>query len=683
MFDLVVVTAANAAQAKGYRAQLKGRDGFMVIADPGGRRVGSLGATVNLLRKLPEIDGRRILVCHSGGDARRTPGYAAMGKAFVPMRDGRAMLDHIIDEMDKLPARPGILVCCGDVIPYLDASNIRFAPKGVTGVAYPDGPWQARRHGVYVTDGAEGAASGCRPRKVGGFLQKPNVRRGRFLIDTGIMHIDPATAGKMRALPIAGDIYEEFPRLLLEGFASFHVAVAPACRFFHIGSSGELLKLLGRNGRLVDGVEGNPLELAGDNIVTNVPASYGPVRLGKGECLTCLPLEGGEWYPLKYRLADNFKTDGLWERHGLAAKMRTVDHARLLAVRRGQSRAAVEVTAPVRIDFAGGWSDTPPICNELGGTVFNAAVRLDGREPIRVEVRSRRASGVEVRSLDLGKRRVLRSMAEIGDHSDPHDWCALAKAALTVVGYDLSQGPLALTMKSDLPKGSGMGTSSILGACAVKALGKWLRGREPTDDEVCRLVLDLEQEMKTGGGWQDQLGGILPGAKILRSRPGRVQRPKATALAPAENRRLAKFLSSRALLYFTGEKRMARNVLRGVLARYAEDKRWGMSLVRALKSNAERTFRAAKTGDFAAFAAGVNEYWRQKKELDPGSTNDRVESAVARIAPWTEAVSLTGAGGGGFMFVIAKSAAARKRIVTELTTRATVPEAGFYGFDLA
>ena len=109
MFDLVIVTAANAAQARGYRAQLKGRRNFIVIADPGGRRVGSLGATVNALRKISALRGR-VLVCHSGGDARRTPAYAAMGKAFVPLADGRPMLDHIIDEMAKV-ARPGLTVC--------------------------------------------------------------------------------------------------------------------------------------------------------------------------------------------------------------------------------------------------------------------------------------------------------------------------------------------------------------------------------------------------------------------------------------------------------------------------------------------------------------------------------------------------------------------------------------------
>ena len=124
-FDLVVDTAANAAQARGYRAQLKGRKGFLVVPDPGDRRVGSLGATVNVLRKIPNRG--RVLVCHSGGDAKRTPAYAAMGKAFVPMADGRPMLDHIVEEMEKLPSAAGLTVCCGDVIPYLDATRVAFA----------------------------------------------------------------------------------------------------------------------------------------------------------------------------------------------------------------------------------------------------------------------------------------------------------------------------------------------------------------------------------------------------------------------------------------------------------------------------------------------------------------------------------------------------------------------------
>ena len=693
-FDLIVVTAANRAQARGYRAQLRGRANVRVVPDPGDRRVGSLGATVNVLRtyfahpnsqtsKLPNIQTSkhpnfqtpkhpRILVCHSGGDAKRTPAYAAMGKAFVPMRDGRPLLDHIVAEMEKLPAAPGVTVCCGDVIPYLDAAKVAFAPTGVTGVAYPDGPWQAQRHGVYVT------AAGARRvgvRTVSDFLQKPNVRKGTFLIDTGILHIDWETAAKMAKLPVAGDIYEEFPALLLKGFAPFHVSVVPRCDFFHVGSSRELLALLGKDGMLVDGVAAPIRRLGGDNIVTNVPADYGPVSLGKGECLTSLPLGKDAWYHLRYRLDDTFKEDGLWERLALGEKMRRVNHGRLLALR-AAARPTVRVTAPVRLDFAGGWSDTPPICYAEGGAVLAAAVTVDGRRPIEVTVSPRRDRLVKVVSKDLGKRRLIRSAAEIADHHDPHDWCCLAKAALAVTGFAFGSRGIDIVLSSDLPKGSGMGTSSILGAATITALlGAF------DVDRVGALTLKLEQEMQTGGGWEDQFAGMTPGLKMLRSRPGEAQRVRVTPVrVPAATLRE---LKARSLLYFTGQKRMARNVLRRVLGFYAENPHgFGKILIDSVKRSAETAARALARGDLDGFAACVNEYWRDKKLLDAGSTNEKVDDIIDAIRPYAAAVSLAGAGGGGFMYILAKTPADAKRIRRLLEKEPPSPNSRFSAFGI-
>lgn len=669
MFDLVVITAANAAQAKGYRTQIRGRKGFLVVPDPGDRRVGSLGATVNVLRHLPAAvrgkDNARVLICHSGGDAKRTPAYAAMGKAFVPMPDGRPMLDHIVEAMAGLPKRPGVFICCGDVIPRLDYGKVRLAASGVTGVAYPDGPWQAQRHGVYVE----------RKGTVVRFLQKPKVTRGEHLIDTGILHIDWETAGRMKALPVAGDIYEEFPKMLLGGFAPFHVSVVPACEFFHIGSSRELLALLGRNGRLIDACHAPLGKLGGENVVTNVPASYGRVDLAKGECLTSLPLGKSDWYHLKYRIDDTFKEDGLWEKHGLAEKMKTVNHARLLALRKPQTSnlkpSSVRVTAPVRIDFAGGWSDTPPICNAEGGTVLAAAVKLDGRRPIEVVVRERKDKFVKVVSKDLGKRRLLKSAAEIADHHDPHDWCCLVKSALTVTGFEFGSRGLDIVISADLPKGSGLGTSSILGAATIAAL---LGRVDPA--EIGELTLRLEQEMRTGGGWQDQFAGILPGVKIMRSRPGPRQVVAVEALrTPA--------IRERSLLYFTGQKRMARNILRKVLSFYAENPHdFARILVQSLKDNAERCARAVRRGDIRAFADCVNSYWRDKKLLDPGSTNERVDAIIETIAPYADAVTLCGAGGGGFMYILARSAEDARRIRRILQKSPPSKYSCFYDFEI-
>lgn len=674
MFDHIVITAANEAQARGYRAQTKNRHEVKVISDPGGKRVGSLGATVNLLKRL-KLSGR-VLVCHSGGDARRTPGYAAMGKAFVPMKDGRSMFEHIVETMSSLPLpeKGGVLITSGDVLLDFDYSATDFSRPGVTGVAYPDGAFQARRHGVYKT--ASKASSKTGLTDVSGFLQKPKVETGRHLIDTGIMFIDWPTAEKMKTLPISGDIYEEFPKMLLEGFAPFSVNVVKSCAFFHIGSSRELLERLGDGGTYVDCV-GCELELKGGNVVTNVPRGrFKKLSLAKNECFTCIPIGKNDWYDLKYKLDDNFKTDGLWERHALADKMPKVDYPRLLKMRNAKSDGAVTVSAPVRIDFAGGWSDTPPICNIEGGTVLNVAVKLDGKRPIEVVVKPRRDKFVKVVSKDLGKRRILKSAAEIADHSDPHDWCALVKSALTVTKFRFGERGIDIIISADLPKGSGMGTSSILGAATVAAL----LGRI-APDEVASLTLELEREMSTGGGWQDQYGGILGGVKLLRSKPGKVQ--NITVKKVEIPKTAAKEFSERSLLYFTGQKRMARNILRKVLAFYgANPHDFAKILVRSLKADAENCAKALEKGDLKLFARSVNNYWRDKKLLDPGSTNERVDEIIERISPWTDAVTLTGAGGGGFMYILAKSKADAAKIKTDLERRKPSKYSRFYSFEI-
>ena len=97
----------------------------------------------------------------------------------------------------------------------------------------------------------------------------------------------------------------------------------------------------------------------------------------------------------------------------------------------------VKVSGSARIDLSGGRSDTPPICYDRGGTVTVAGVTLEGVQPIEAVVTRRKTPGVLVRSKDLKKRRLLKTDEEIRDHSDPHDWCALVKAALTVTGYSI------------------------------------------------------------------------------------------------------------------------------------------------------------------------------------------------------------------------------------------------------
>ncbi len=291
-------------------------------------------------------------------------------------------------------------------------------------------------------------------------------------------------------------------------------------------------------------------------------------------------------------------------------------------------------------------------------------------------MRPRKDKFVRVVSKDLGKRRVLKSAAEIADHSDPHDWCALVKSALTVTGFKFGTMGIDVIISADLPKGSGMGTSSILGAATIAAL----LGRVDVK-EIGELTLRLEQEMRTGGGWQDQFGGLVGGVKLLSSKPGNPQNIKVNSIELPNSVR--KVLASRGLLFFTGQKRMARNILRKVLGFYAENPHnFAKILVDSLKADAKKGAKALADGDLDAFAAAVNGYWRDKKLLDPGSTNERVEEMVERIKPWTSAVTLTGAGGGGFMFILAKRPADLPKIKKTLLAASETRYSRFYDFSI-
>ena len=692
-FDILVVTASNEAQARGYRAMVAPLVGslaekILVVPDPGGKRVGSLGSTVGVLRKLGDVSKRRVLICHSGGDSKRLPSYAAIGKAFVPVPDSRgktvSLFERIVANMEQLLLpKSGVLVVCGDVAPEFDFSSCDFSKSGVTGVAYYDSLEEGSRHGVYVPENGE---------RVRAFLQKPSpsaakaagaVCRGKVAVDTGILWIDPATAKKIVAAGWkVGDIYDEFARELLNGFAPFHVNVVPRCSFFHIGSTRELLARLGKGREWVEGcaISRDEMKLGGRNVVTFVPREFGPIDLAEGECLTCLPV-GGKWIPIRYRVEDDFKSDGKWDKLKLGEIMKKVDHKKLLALRKTEDCITVEL--PLRIDFAGGWSDTPPICYKMGGAVFNAAVTLNGVKPVKVRVRRLAEKEVHVESVDLGKSGVLKSLAEIRAPKDPHDWCALVKSALTVTKFDFSCGGLDIRISADVPKGSGMGTSSILGAALVTALER-VAGRKAEWKRVASLTLALEKEMATGGGWQDQIGGLVPGAHLISTTPGKGQNPRMSCVSPKSEAAFAKFLKECALLYFTGRKRMARNILRGVIGFFEENPDdIARSIVRRLKSDAERAFRAVESCDWDSFCSAVNDYWLSKKALDPGSTNPLVELIIARMAPWISAVSLCGAGGGGFMFVIARSKDAKAKIKSVLEKHPPIKTGRFFDFEIA
>lgn len=337
------------------------------------------------------------------------------------------------------------------------------------------------------------------------------------------------------------------------------------------------------------------------------------------------------------------------------------------------AREEVNVQLPVRVNWGGGWTDTPPYCNEHGGVVLNAAISLRGNLPIRVTVRKLPAYVIELESQDIGAHGIFGFMREVNDCSNPYDKFALHKAALIACGVirlgdtrnleevlkELGGGIYLSTQVIDVPKGSGLGTSSILSGACVKGLYEFF-GEDADDDALYDIVLCMEQLMSTGGGWQDQVGGITPGIKMITTKPGIQQKIQVKPVEVAQETR--KELQERFALIYTGQRRLARNLLRDVVGGYIGNRAESIEALNEMKRVAALMQFELEQGDIDAFARLLTRHWSLSIQLDGGSTNTCIDQIFLSIEDLIDGKFISGAGGGGFLQVILKKGVTKQML---------------------
>ncbi len=350
--------------------------------------------------------------------------------------------------------------------------------------------------------------------------------------------------------------------------------------------------------------------------------------------------------------------------------------------------------APARMDVGGGWSDTPPYSLVYGGSVMNVAIDMNGQPPIHVYARVVPEPVIRIGSIDLGVRIEVKSLEELLDYGKPGSEFGLAKAAIALSGFSpkyadwpaeiklkemmiLFGGGLEITTLAAIPKGSGLGTSSIVGATLVAVINRVL-GKTLNHSQLFYEVLKLEQALTTGGGWQDQLGGVLAGAKLAASGAGIVPAP-AVNYVPSD---IVDPISNggTTLLYYTGITRLAKNILEQVVSKQFNCDRDGMDTIRRIHKHSETMADAFMKKDYGAFACCVSECWRQNKQLDPDSTNTAVERIIEIVSPYAAGIKLLGAGGGGFMLICAKSTADAGMIRDTLNSSPPNDRARFFDY---
>ncbi|MBQ3053605.1 MAG: bifunctional fucokinase/L-fucose-1-P-guanylyltransferase [Clostridia bacterium] len=334
---------------------------------------------------------------------------------------------------------------------------------------------------------------------------------------------------------------------------------------------------------------------------------------------------------------------------------------------------------PVRVNWGGGWSDTPPYCMEHGGTVLNAAVSLNGDLPIEVTIKKLDENKIILTSTDIGAyKEFTGDITDLQYCRDPHDAFALHKAALIACGLvpldlqnmtvedickNLGGGIYFNTRVINIPKGSGLGTSSILAGACVKALYR-LTHTEISDEDMYNRVLCMEQLMSTGGGWQDQVGGLAPGVKMVTSRSGLKQEIQCLSLNISSE--TMDELNERFALIYTGQRRLARNLLREVVGKYIGNNETSVTVHYDIQRLAVLMRFELEKGNIDGFAKLLNEHWELSKKLDMGCTNTCIDQILYSISDLTEGHMICGAGGGGFLQIVLKKGISKELLRNRL-----------------
>ncbi len=352
--------------------------------------------------------------------------------------------------------------------------------------------------------------------------------------------------------------------------------------------------------------------------------------------------------------------------------------------------------SPVRIDLAGGWTDTPPYCLMEGGNVVNIAIELNGQPPIQAYIRPCRQPHIILRSIDLGASEQVETFEQLADFHHVGSPFSIPKAALALAGflpgfsatqYDSLRSQLQdfgcgieLTLLSAIPAGSGLGTSSILAATVLGAVNDfcslaWDR------NEIGHRTLVLEQLLTSGGGWQDQFGGLLQGAKLLQTEKGFAQNPVIRWL-PSELYTQPDYAACH-LLYYTGITRTAKNILSEIVRKMFLNHHEQLQLLRMMKGHAMDLYEAIQRNDFVKMGQLIRKTWQQNQLLDSGTNPPEVKRLTDMVDDLCLGYKLPGAGGGGYLYMVAKDPEAAARIRQVLTVNRVNANARFVNMSLS
>ncbi len=297
----------------------------------------------------------------------------------------------------------------------------------------------------------------------------------------------------------------------------------------------------------------------------------------------------------------------------------------------------VRSRAPFRISFGGGGTDVPPYCWEHGGAVLNTTINRYAYSSLSLG-----GEEVTIRSVDMNLE-LKYTTAKL-----PYDGkLDLIKAVANQ--FNLREGFVVETY-SEMPPGSGMGTSSSLAVSLIAAFTEAL-GLKMEKQEMAMLAYHVErEELGQLGGYQDQFAAAFGGLNLMEFFKDRVNvKPVAVKEEVLEE------LQYRTLLFFTGKAHFSHEIHSDMKKKYEEEKEKEKIVRDELKRIAYELHKALLKEDLDYFGQLIDENWTFKKKMSEKISDEAIDSVYQRLKDaGALGGKIQGAGGGGFLLMFVK-----------------------------
>jgi D-glycero-alpha-D-manno-heptose-7-phosphate kinase len=301
------------------------------------------------------------------------------------------------------------------------------------------------------------------------------------------------------------------------------------------------------------------------------------------------------------------------------------------------------VRSPVRISFGGGGTDLPAYYEQFGGAVLNAAINK-----YFYTILGRRSDEcIQIISSDL---RVCESWRGLSAMEIEGSGLEIPVAALKYLGREMY---VDLFLASEIPPGTGLGSSASVCVNVVKTLSSYLH-LPLSKQELAETAFHIARHvMRRHVGKQDEYAASFGGINFIEFLPNGNTRVQATGLGPAT---LAE-LQNNLLLFFTGAAHHSWGILEEQEKSTESNRQRPVRALHEIKELAYRMRDALCAGDLHGFASMLHSSWLAKRQVSPRISNSRIDALYdLAISNGALGGKITGAGGGGFLLLFCEPA---------------------------